>query len=81
VESYNFTYYEDLFAEINKAPTPVRVLAKSYRNLQLHNPGKYSLRLTYNDGMTTEACWEVLPIQDTPIAKNLIFFVGDGMAG
>nr|XP_031862632.1 uncharacterized protein CI109_002130 [Kwoniella shandongensis]KAA5529704.1 hypothetical protein CI109_002130 [Kwoniella shandongensis] len=80
VESYNFSYYEDLFAEDEHAHTPVNVLAKSYRNLQLHNPGTYDLVFTYNDGMTTTAQWTVLPLADCKKAKNVIFFVGDGMA-
>ncbi|WWC92424.1 uncharacterized protein L201_007381 [Kwoniella dendrophila CBS 6074] len=81
VEKYNFTYYEDLFAEDAKAPTPVNVLAKSYRNLQLHNPGTYDVVLTYNNGDTTKATWTVAPVADCKKAKNVIFFVGDGMAG
>lgn len=81
VEKYNFTYYTDLFASEAKAPTPVNVLAKSYRNLQLHNPGQYDLVLTYNNGSTTTAKWEVMPIPTSKKAKNVIFFVGDGMAG
>ncbi|WVQ95315.1 hypothetical protein IAU59_002410 [Kwoniella sp. CBS 9459] len=81
VERYNFTYYEDLFAEDAHAPTPVNVLAKSYRNLQLHNPGTYEVELTYNGGQTTKATWVVEPLADCKKAKNVIFFVGDGMAG
>jgi len=79
VESYNFTYYEDLFAEETGAKTPVNVLAKSYRNIQLHNPGKYDVVLTYNDGWETRAQWEVLPLADCKKAKNVIFFLGDGV--
>lgn len=80
-EKYNFTWYEDLFAEDAKAPTPVNVVAKSYRNVQLHNPGRYKVKLTFNGGETQEATWEVRPIpDDCKKAKNLIFFVGDGMA-
>ncbi|WWC72706.1 uncharacterized protein I206_106670 [Kwoniella pini CBS 10737] len=81
VEKYNFTYYEDLFAEDAKAPTPVNVLAKSYRNLQLYNPGTYEVVLSYNNGQHTKATWTVLPLAETKKAKNVIFFVGDGMAG
>ncbi|KAK1923210.1 alkaline phosphatase [Papiliotrema laurentii] len=80
VESYNFTYYEDLFAEEAGAKVPVNVLAKSYRNIQLHNPGKYDVVLSYNDGSQTKAVWEVLPLAECKKAKNLIIFVGDGMA-
>lgn len=35
VESYNFTYYEDLFAQDAETPTLVNVLAKSYRHVTL----------------------------------------------
>ena len=80
VESYNFSYYEDLFAEETGAKTPVNVLAKSYRNVQLHNPGKYDVVLTYNDGSETRAQWEVLPLADCKKAKNVIFFLGDGVS-
>lgn len=76
MEKYNFTYYEDLFGEEAGSKIPVNVLAKSYRNLQLHDPGKYYLTLTYNDGMTTTAVWEVLQLADCKKAKNVIFFVG-----
>nr|XP_019050972.1 hypothetical protein I302_01415 [Kwoniella bestiolae CBS 10118]OCF29902.1 hypothetical protein I302_01415 [Kwoniella bestiolae CBS 10118] len=81
LEKYNFTYYEDLFAEDAHAPTPVNVAAKSYRNLQLHTPGTYELVLTYNNGDTTKATWTVADLAEQKKAKNVIFFVGDGMAG
>jgi hypothetical protein len=58
-------------------PTPVNVLAKTYRNLQLHTPGKYDLTFTYNNGMTTKAVWEVMPLADCKKAKNVIFFIGE----
>lgn len=80
VQSYNFTYYEDLFASKAEAPTPVNVLAKSYRNVQLHKPGQYTVTFTYNDGQTTVAKWDVLPLMEKPKAKNAIVFIGDGMA-
>ena len=79
VDRYNFTYYEDLFAQENGTPVLVNVLSKSYRNLQLHNPGKYDLVFTYNDGQTTTATWEVLATTERK-AKNVILFIGDGMA-
>ncbi|WVQ86106.1 hypothetical protein IAT38_008274 [Cryptococcus sp. DSM 104549] len=81
VESYNFTYYEDLFAEEEGSKIPVAVLAKSYRNLQLHSPGTYDLEFTYNDGSVTKATWTVAELAEKKKAKNVIFFVGDGMAG
>jgi len=79
VKRYNFTYFEDLFAQQNGAVTPVNVLSKTYRNVQLHQPGKYDVVFTYNNGMTTTACWEV---RATTVkkAKNAIIFIGDGMA-
>lgn len=36
---------------------------------------------TYNNGMQTTATWTVLPLPKKPKAKNIIFFLGDGMAG
>ncbi|KAI5475696.1 alkaline phosphatase [Pseudohyphozyma bogoriensis] len=79
-ESYNFTYYEDLFAKDAKTPTVVNVLAKSYRHITLYNPGKYTLKLHYNGGMETIAHWTVKEVADCKKAKNLILFVGDGMS-
>jgi len=43
VESYNFTYYEDLFQKANDSATLVNVLAKSYRHVTLC--GRSSLAL------------------------------------
>jgi hypothetical protein len=77
VSNYSFNYYEDLFAEDAKAPTPVNVLTKTYRNVQLFNPGQYDVVFTYNGGMTTKALWEVMPLSNGQTAKNLIFFVGE----
>lgn len=79
VESYNFTYFEDLFAKDAKKPTLVNVLAKSYRHVTLYNPGKYTLRLSYNGGSETIAHWEVKPLATCKKAKNMILFIGDGM--
>jgi alkaline phosphatase len=69
-----------LFAQKAGAKTPVNVLAKSYRNVQLHKPGQYTVTFTYNDGQTTVAKWDVLPLSEKPKAKNAIVFIGDGMA-
>ncbi|KAL8291314.1 hypothetical protein RQP46_002292 [Phenoliferia psychrophenolica] len=80
VEKYNFTYYEDLFAQDAKTPVLVNVLAKSYRYLTLYNPGKYTLTLRYNNGMTTVAHYEVKELAKSKTAKNLILFIGDGMS-
>lgn len=75
VESYNFTYYEDLFAEDAKTPILVKVVAKSYRNVQLHQPGKYDVVLSYFGG-ETKAVWEVKPLATCKKAKNVIVFIG-----
>jgi hypothetical protein len=32
---------------------------------------------TYNNGMTTEAVWEVLPLADGKKAKNVLVFIGE----
>lgn len=79
VKRYNFTYFEDLFAQRAGAVTPVNVLSKTYRNIQLHQPGKYDVVFTYNNGMQTTACWEVRATS-VKKAKNAIVFIGDGMA-
>lgn len=68
--AYNFTYFEDLFAQDAKAPTPVNVLAKSYRNVQLYNPGKYQVVVTTESGLKTVANWEVRELTQKQ-AKNL----------
>jgi hypothetical protein len=72
---------------------PVNVLSKTYRNIQLHKPGKYDVVFTYNNGMKTTATWEVRPVPGKGKAKNAIIFIGesgtsaladrtgDGMAG
>ncbi|GAA5978887.1 hypothetical protein JCM11641_003603 [Rhodosporidiobolus odoratus] len=78
--TYNFTYFEDLFAEKANTPTLVNVLAKDYRHMTLYNPGQYELKLAYNGVMETLAEWEVKPLAKERLAKNVILFVGDGMA-
>lgn len=107
LSSYNFTYYEDLFAQDAKTPTLVNVVAKDYRHLALcvsarsfrrcggltvtrsvtdrshcrsYDPGEYELKLKYNNGMEETATWEVLPLSKKKLAKNVILFIGDGMA-
>lgn len=79
VTAYNFSYYEDLFARDGDNATFVNVLTKSYRHVTLYNPGDYTAKLTYNNGMETIAHWTVLPLCEKPPAKNVILFVGDGM--
>ncbi|GAA5859147.1 hypothetical protein JCM1840_003774 [Sporobolomyces johnsonii] len=80
VQSYNFSYYEDLFNKDNGTATLVNVLAQDWRYVTLYNPGEYTLKLSYNGGMQTLAHWTVLPLAEKRTAKNVILMVGDGMA-
>jgi alkaline phosphatase len=79
LESWNFTYFEDLFARDAKEPTLVLVAAKAFRRVYLSEPGEYTATLTYYDGSKTEASWFVRDIERKRRAKNAILFVGDGM--
>ncbi|EJT51869.1 streptomycin-6-phosphate phosphatase [Trichosporon asahii var. asahii CBS 2479] len=82
LKNYTFHYYEDLFAEEEGRPTLVNVFSKTYRNVQLHNPGQYELSLSYHNGEETKATWGVnerKPVQGCK-PKNLLVFIGDGMA-
>lgn len=45
-----------------------------------YDPGEYELKLKYNNGMEETATWEVLPLSKKKLAKNVILFIGDGMA-
>lgn len=79
VEKWTFKWYEDLFAEDKKTPSVVNVASKVYRKLHLNEPGKYTVTLQYYGGETTTAEWLVRPVVQKRKAKNVIFFIGDGM--
>lgn len=79
LEKWTFSWYEDLFAEDAKKPSVVNVASKAYRKLALHEPGKYTVTLNYYNGEKTTAEWVVRPLQKERKAKNVIFFIGDGM--
>ncbi|EFY93239.1 protein tyrosine phosphatase [Metarhizium acridum CQMa 102] len=79
VEKWTFKWYEDLFAEDKKTPSVVNVASKAYRKLSLNEPGKYTVTLQYYGGEKTTAEWVVRPIDEKRKAKNIIFFIGDGM--
>lgn len=79
IERWNFTWYEDLFAQEAKKPTIVNVAAKAYRRIALYTPGNYVVTLTYYDGTKTKAEWLVRPLAEVKRAKNVILFIGDGM--
>ena len=80
LETWNFTWYEDLFAQAAHTPSQVRVAAKAWRNVALYQPGQYIATLKYRNGsQTTLANWTVRDIAPTQRAKNVIMFIGDGM--
>ncbi|TVY82601.1 Alkaline phosphatase H [Lachnellula suecica] len=79
LEQWNFTWYEDLFAQDAHTPSVVRVTSKIYRRVALYEPGEYVATLTYYNGTTTVANWLVRALQEQKRAKNVILFIGDGM--
>jgi hypothetical protein len=79
IETWNFTWYEDLFAQAAKTPSLVKVAGKAYRRVALYEPGQYIATLTYQNGSTTYANWTVRDIQPQQKAKNVVMFIGDGM--
>lgn len=60
-------------------PSFVDVTAKAYRRVSLHEPGLYEATLTYYNGSTTKATWEVRSMDEVRKTKNVLFFIGDGM--
>ena len=79
LETWNFTWFEDLFAQDAKTPSLVNVAAKAYRKVVLYEPGNYVATLTYYNGSKTVAHWLVRPLAEVKKAKNVILFIGDGM--
>jgi hypothetical protein len=79
LETWNFTWYEDLFAQDAHSPSVVRVTSKAYRRVALYEPGEYIATLTYYNGTKTVANWVVRPLSTQKKAKNVILFIGDGM--
>ena len=53
--------------------------SKAYRKVFLENPGIYTATLSYYGGETTTATWEVRDVCKEKKAKNVLFFIGDGM--
>jgi polysaccharide deacetylase 2 family uncharacterized protein YibQ len=77
LQKWNFTWFEDLFAQDAKNATRVNVASKIYRRVALYEPGKYTVTLNYYNGSkTTAANWTVRPLAETKKAKNVIFFIG-----
>ncbi|KAF8808737.1 alkaline phosphatase-like protein [Phlegmacium glaucopus] len=78
LEKWTFSYYEDLFAQDAGKPTMVNVASKAFRALSLIKPGDYTAILSYKGG-TTIAKWVVRKPATKRKAKNVLFFIGDGM--
>ncbi|KAL9623503.1 MAG: hypothetical protein Q9160_002183 [Pyrenula sp. 1 TL-2023] len=79
LETWNFTWYEDLFASDAKTPSFVNVAGKAYRRVALFEPGEYTATLTYNGNQKTVAEWLVRDLSNARSAKNVLLFIGDGM--
>ncbi|KAF2093798.1 alkaline phosphatase [Rhizodiscina lignyota] len=79
IETWNFTWFEDLFARDADTPSLVQVASKAYRRLHINEPGEYTASLSYYNGSTTESTWTVRDIAQVRKAKNVILFIGDGM--
>lgn len=79
LEKWTFSWFEDLFAKDAKTPSVVNVASKAYRRVALYEPGTYTVTLKYYSGKTTTAQWTVRPLATKKKAKNVIFFIGDGM--
>ena len=79
LERWNFSYYEDLFAEQARRATSVNVASRIWRYLSLNEVGTYTAQLRYNNGSTTNTTWRVqAPPTPQRRAKNVIFFISDG---
>ncbi|KAI2466542.1 alkaline phosphatase-like protein [Annulohypoxylon bovei var. microspora] len=79
LETWDFKWYEDLFAKDAETPSVVNVASKIYRKIAIYEPGNYVVTLSYYDGQTTTANWVVRPLATKKRAKNVILFIGDGM--
>ena len=78
LETWDFSWYEDLFAEDADTPVIVNVASKAYRRVALYEPGEYEAVLNYN-GTSTTAYWLVRDLSEVRKTKNVLLFIGDGM--
>lgn len=76
LETWSFTWYEDLYAEDAGTPSLVNVASRVYRRLALYEPGVYTVCLHFYDGQTTTTEWVVRPLATEKKAKNVILFIG-----
>lgn len=80
LETWTFSWFEDLFASDAGNRSVVNVASKAYRDLSLYEPGNYTVELSYYNGTKkTLAEWFVRPLAEEKQAKNVILFIGDGM--
>lgn len=77
IETWNFSWYEDLFAQDAGNKTVVNVASKIYRRVALYEPGEYTVTLSYYGGETTTASWTVRPVAQEKKAKNVVLFIGE----
>ncbi|KXN68394.1 alkaline phosphatase-like protein [Conidiobolus coronatus NRRL 28638] len=85
LERWNFTYaknaekhYKGLDGD-KSALTSVNSASKIWRNISFQKPGKYQVSLKYNNDQVHTIDWIVRAPSCKPVAKNVIFFIGDGM--
>ncbi|KAF8656248.1 hypothetical protein AX16_002684 [Volvariella volvacea WC 439] len=79
LEKWSFSWYEDLFARDAGTPSVVNVASKAYRALRLKDAGDYTAKLTFYGNQQTVAQWTVREPVKKRKAKNVLFFIGDGM--
>lgn len=79
LETWSFNYFEDLFTKDARQSTTVNVASKAYRALALNQPGEYTAKLQFYGGSETVAHWVVRESAKKRKAKNVLFFIGDGM--
>ncbi|KAJ5368897.1 uncharacterized protein N7496_008657 [Penicillium cataractarum] len=79
LEHWDFSWYEDRFAEDAHTPSVVNVTSKIFRRVALKEPGEYEATLTYYGTRKTVANWLVRKVPTKRRAKNVILFIGDGM--
>lgn len=77
VETWSFSWYEDLFAQEAGNKTLVNVASRIYRRVALYEPGEYTVTLRYYGGEETVASWTVRPLAEEKRAKNVIIFIGE----
>ncbi|KAH6578330.1 hypothetical protein BASA61_000322 [Batrachochytrium salamandrivorans] len=77
-ESWNFTYAVDGAARDSKKMTTVLATRLALRSVKITKPGDYVLSLK-SGNQSVDATWTVRKVGKQK-AKNLVLFIGDGMA-